>query len=241
MRQILTVIVTAVLVMAFPRSVYAQHMEPADSVSARDFILPATLIGTGAFIHSIAHDSFDVPVRDALLGKDGKGIVTTVDDYLMYVPAVMAAGMSLLNVPTVHKWTDIWLETSMSMAIVFVLGKGIKFLTDSPRPDGMDNNSFPSGHCSVAFAGAELVRCEYGWKWGLAAYGVASSVAVLRLCNNAHWLSDVVFGAGMGILSAQISRVLLNPVKNVLGIGVNVSPAVDPVSGTLCASLAFVF
>ena len=91
------------------------------------------------------------------------------------------------------------------------------------------------------FAGAELVRCEYGWKWGLAAYGVASSVAVLRLCNNAHWLSDVVFGAGMGILSAQISRVLLNPVKNVLGIGVNVSPSVDPVSGTLCASLAFVF
>lgn len=232
---------TVVLVMAFPRSVCAQYKEPADSVSARDFILPAALIGTGAFIHGIAHESFDVPIRDAFLGKDGKEIVTTVDDYLMYVPAVMAAGMSLLNVPTVHKRTDIWLETSMSMAIVFVLGKGIKFLIDSPRPDGMDNNSFPSGHCSVAFAGAELVRCKYGWKWGLAAYGVASSVAVLRLCNNAHWLSDVVFGAGMGILSAQISRVLLNPVKNVLGIGVNVSPAVDPVSGTLCASLAFVF
>ena len=46
MRQILKVIVTAVMVMAFPRSVYAQHMEPADSVSARDFIRPATLIGT---------------------------------------------------------------------------------------------------------------------------------------------------------------------------------------------------
>ena len=240
MRRIV-VVIAAVLAMAFPRQAYAQRVGVADSVCMRDFIVPAALVGTGAFIHGIAHDSFDVPVRSAILGKDGMVLGTSADEYLRFIPAAMAVGLNFLDVPSMHGTRDILLETSMSLATVFIVGKGMKLLIDSPRPDGSDSRSFPSGHCALAFAGAELVRCEYGWKWGIAAYSAASAVAVLRLYNDAHWLSDVLAGAGIGILSAQLSRVLLRPVNRMLGLDVAVVPSVDPVSGAVCTSLAFVF
>ena len=69
--------------------------------------------------------------------------------------------------------------------------------------------SFPSGHTATAFTGAELVRSEYGLGIGIAAYGVAAGVALLRLYNERHWVGDVLFGAGIGILSARIGYWML--------------------------------
>lgn len=74
------------------------------------------------------------------------------------------------------------------------------------RPDGSSRNSFPSGHTATAFAGAELLRREY-WDvspWiGVAGYAVVAGTGFFRMYNNRHWLTDVLAGAGMGILSAQ--------------------------------------
>ena len=38
-----------------------------------------------------------------------------------------------------------------------------------------------------------------------AAYGLASLVAVLRMANNKHYISDVLVGAGSGILLIKLS------------------------------------
>lgn len=85
---------------------------------------------------------------------------------------------------------------------------GIKSITKVERPDGSSRNSFPSGHTATAFAGAELLRREY-WDlspWiGVAGYTVAAATGFLRMYNNRHWLTDVVAGAGIGILSVQAS------------------------------------
>ena len=81
-----------------------------------------------------------------------------------------------------------------------------------PLVEGVRMNhwlSFPSGHTATAFAGAELVRAEYGWGYGIAAYTVATGVAFMRLYNNRHWLNDVLAGAGVGIVSAQIGYWML--------------------------------
>jgi membrane-associated phospholipid phosphatase len=60
--------------------------------------------------------------------------------------------------------------------------------------------------------GAEIVRQEY-WNnspiYGIAAYAVATGVGVLRVYNERHWATDVVAGAGFGILSAQIGYWML--------------------------------
>ena len=39
----------------------------------------------------------------------------------------------------------------------------------------------------------------------LSAYSVATGVGVLRIAHDKHYWSDVIFGAGLGILSTKIA------------------------------------
>jgi membrane-associated phospholipid phosphatase len=85
---------------------------------------------------------------------------------------------------------------------------GLKSISGVTRPDGSDNQSFPSGHTAQAFLAASIVHAEFRDKsqwYGVGAYGIATSVAALRMLNNKHWQSDVVAGAGFGILSAHLA------------------------------------
>lgn len=77
--------------------------------------------------------------------------------------------------------------------------QGLKFTTQRTRPDGSNDHSFPSGHSASAFATAAVLHRHYGWKVGVPAYLVAGYVATARVHDNRHYLSDVVFGAAMGI------------------------------------------
>lgn len=76
----------------------------------------------------------------------------------------------------------------------------LKYSVDSERPNG-SGQSFPSGHTSIAFAGAEFIRKEYGWWWGAPSYLAASYVGWSRVETKNHWTSDVLAGAAIGILS----------------------------------------
>ena len=40
--------------------------------------------------------------------------------------------------------------------------KGMKHMTDMPRPDASDMKSLPSGHTAVAFMSATMLSIEYG-------------------------------------------------------------------------------
>ena len=77
---------------------------------------------------------------------------------------------------------------------------GVKLLVRRERPDGSNNASFPSGHASGTFATATVLHRHYGWKVGVPAYTVAGYVAASRMNEGKHYLSDVVFGATVGIL-----------------------------------------
>jgi membrane-associated phospholipid phosphatase len=79
----------------------------------------------------------------------------------------------------------------------------IKKTAQRNRPDGSDTRSFPSGHTSVSFASATVIQREFGWKVGLSAYAAASYVAMARIEKKKHFLSDVAFGAAIGILSGR--------------------------------------
>ena len=93
----------------------------------------------------------------------------------------------------------------------YLLGAGwltaFKYGLAVQRPDGSRFNSFPSGHTFTAFTGAEILRREYGeeYPWlAVAGYAVATTVALMRIYNNRHWLGDVCAGAGLGILSVTL-------------------------------------
>jgi hypothetical protein len=79
----------------------------------------------------------------------------------------------------------------------------VKQTAQRDRPDHSDMRSFPSGHTSVSFASATVLQRELGWKVGAPAYAVASYVAMARVEKQKHFLSDVAFGAAVGILAGR--------------------------------------
>lgn len=82
------------------------------------------------------------------------------------------------------------------------LTQGIKLAVNRQRPDGL-RYSFPSGHTSSSFATATVLQRHFGWKVGVPAYAMATYVAGSRLTENKHFLSDIIFGAGIGIVSGR--------------------------------------
>ena len=82
------------------------------------------------------------------------------------------------------------------------LTASIKLSARRNRPDG-DEFSFPSGHTSVTFATATVLQRNFGWKAGVPAYALASYVAASRVQMKRHFLSDVAFGAAIGIVSGR--------------------------------------
>ena len=76
---------------------------------------------------------------------------------------------------------------------------GIKFITGRMRPDGANRRSFPSGHTSSSFLAATIADDLYGTKIGVPAYLLAGLTGLSRIHDNKHYLSDVIFGASLGI------------------------------------------
>ena len=74
----------------------------------------------------------------------------------------------------------------------------LKDIIGRERPNGSSHRSFPSGHTSHSFATATIFKELFGWKWGVPTYSLAIITAVNRLQDNKHYLSDVVFAAGLG-------------------------------------------
>jgi len=73
------------------------------------------------------------------------------------------------------------------------------------RPFAFKGNSFPSGHTAVAFALATSLATETKDKWtDLLFFGAASLTGFSRINDDRHWLSDIVFGAAVGIVSARV-------------------------------------
>lgn len=91
-------------------------------------------------------------------------------------------------------------DLALAVARTELATYALKYTIDAPRPNG-GSNSFPSGHTSVAFTGAEFIRKEYGWGWGVPAYVAAGFVGWSRVASQNHHARDVVAGAALGILS----------------------------------------
>jgi membrane-associated phospholipid phosphatase len=74
-----------------------------------------------------------------------------------------------------------------------------------PFPHDGKNLCFPSGHADLAFAtaaGLGILWPRFRWAF----YALALIVAVERVAENAHWLSDTVAAAALGIGGAYLVR-----------------------------------
>ena len=147
--------------------------------------------------------------------KDGKkntqlltDFKTGIDDYTQFFGPALTVGLKLGGYEGRSDWPRLLASAAMSYGLMAVLVNGIKYTAKEMRPDGSSANSWPSGHTATSFVGATLLHKEYGltrspW-FSVAGYGVATATGVMRVLNNRHWVSDVMSGAGIGILSTEL-------------------------------------
>lgn len=173
---------------------------------ATSLIAPAAMIGIGAW--GVAGGWLQ-QLDNKVLQKVGVSSMHGIDDVLQFVPDLFMVLPDSWLPGARYNWKERALLTVTGELITEAIVQPVKRLVKFTRPDGSDSHSFPSGHTARAFAGAELLRITYGSWIGLAGYGVATAVGVMRVCSGRHWLTDVIGGAGVGILSAQLARLLL--------------------------------
>ncbi len=105
----------------------------------------------------------------------------------------------------------ILLETVVTQATKEFVGRARPF--QDPDRDGLDfaplsgQTAFPSGHSAAAFALATTLGDASHSTWARAGlYTLATGTAWARLAEEKHWLSDVVAGAAIGVLSARVAN-----------------------------------
>jgi membrane-associated phospholipid phosphatase len=144
----------------------------------------------------------DVADAWSKVGTYGVGAVTA---------GVIAGGLISHN----EKVTRAGLRLLFSVGLAGGAAEGMKIVLGRERPyqntsawdfdPGHFDTSFPSGHTTLAFAMAASLSDDIHRTWAtVGLYGLATGVAVSRVYQQAHWVSDVVGGAAVGITSAKL-------------------------------------
>lgn len=248
------------LVMLWPSSFSAMPADsiPSHSLSAKDIVLPAALITVGSMGFFDTVRDWDVQVHHEVQSWT-HGRRVKFENYVQYVPLAATLAFGLNDMRDDLRMKDRLLLVGTSYALSATMVTALKYSLGSIRPYIYDEvcasnpngycrsrnpkmfNSFPSGHTATAFLGAELVRLTCGDKYPVAAwsaYVVAASVGFARVYNDRHWTTDILAGAGVGILSARIGWWLLPWEQRVLGSWLRTKDAESPME-TLTVSPSF--
>ncbi len=162
-------------------------------------IIPLVFISAGS---ALSGSVFEKDIQTDL-GDPG----IDIDDYIALSPA---AGVYIFD------WCGIKAENSFFDRVKYMAAanlasqavvQGLKYTTDKLRPDGEDRLSFPSNHTNIAFTNAMILWHEYRRTSSLAAYSgfaLAAGTGALRMMHDKHWTGDVLAGAGIGMLCANL-------------------------------------
>lgn len=168
----------------------------------KPYIIPAVLISSGTVLHFMtnAKEQF----RD--FAQDNFPYHGHFDDYAQYAPLATVYVLNALGIKGKNNFGNRTALALKSILLNEIIVTNLKTWTHVQRPTG-DARSFPSGHTSFAFAMARFMDKEYREvsPWiSVGAYSCAATVGLMRVAKNAHWISDVVAGAGIGMLSTEL-------------------------------------
>lgn len=138
------------------------------------------------------------------------------DDYLRYGPIAIGVGMNLAGLKSEHKYVGQAARLVTSYILMDAVVNNTKRMTKHLRPSGTSYNSFPSQHTAQAFCAARFLDKEFGknypWvRW--LGYSMAIGTGALRVMNDAHWVSDVLVGACVGVLSVDLTYWVFDKAK----------------------------
>ena len=124
-------------------------------------------------------------------------IETAVDIIAVTIPAIAYGSTYYMDDPEGRQ------QFYRSFATNAVATYGLKKAIDKDRPDHSDDDSFPSGHTSIAFQGASFIHKRYGLEYSIPAYVGATFVGYSRIEADKHHTSDVLAGAALGVASSM--------------------------------------
>ena len=173
----------------------------------KSLIIPTALIGYGIIgIESDGLKLFNSEIKEELNEHIDEKL--TIDDFSQYAPFLSVYGLNAIGIKGKNNFKDRTIILGTAYLIMGTTVSGMKKLTAIERPDGSSKTSFPSGHTATAFMGAEFLYQEYKdisiW-YGISGYLVATGTGFFRMYNDRHWFTDIVTGAGIGILSTKVA------------------------------------
>ena len=192
------------------------NAQKTDSIHSRQIIkrsfIATAMIGTGFIINN---SQLEQNLQTNLRNKVGNTFEYRIDDYIQYAPIAEMYITDIVGIKSKNHWFDQTKYLLVANIITASITHGLKHLTKKTRPnDG--SYSFPSGHTTFAFTNATVLYNEFHETSPLLAYSgyvFSTTTGVFRMINNKHWLSDVLVGAGIGILITNLIY-YFEPFKN---------------------------
>jgi membrane-associated phospholipid phosphatase len=187
-----------------------------DSKAFRISIAPATLITAGALTWSSREN-----IREAR-NRFIPDFENHFDDVTQFIPGVAVYALNAAGVKGKHSVNRATVSMLFGAAITSIIVTTLKYTTNVVRPDESASNSFPSGHTATSIVSATFLHKEYGQYrsplYSIGAYSMAGATAVGRQINNRHWVSDVLVGAGIGLISTEIGYLIADKIYKDKGL-----------------------
>ncbi|HHH53982.1 MAG TPA: phosphatase PAP2 family protein [Bacteroidetes bacterium] len=181
-------------------------------------LFPSALIASGIIL---TDSKTEQRIQNNVLEITGNSFHNPIDDYLQFVPIVELYVADALKVKAKNHWFDQSKYLFISNLLSTGISQVIKRTVLKIRPDNSPY-SFPSGHTTIAFTNATVLYNEFKETSPILAYSgfiFSGTTGVFRVLNNRHWVSDVLTGAGLGILVTELVYYFeplknFNPLKN---------------------------
>lgn len=147
--------------------------------------------------------------------------------YLMLAAVLIVAALPLFSKFRMYARKNLYVAIHATVAAVlarFVFAEVIRFFYNRLRPFQVLSDvhqlvlhetgaSFPSGHASAAFAIAMAVYYYYP-KTSILFFLAALSIGFGRVAAGIHWPTDIIGGAGVGILAGWLIQLLIKKFVN---------------------------
>jgi membrane-associated phospholipid phosphatase len=193
-----------------------------------DWILLGGLLAAELMMFPLDDDVRELAVDGRGAASDDVAAVLRPLGRTQELAAAGIATYALGMVISERRVADFGLHAFIALALSNAVTGGLKAVTGRARPitlqadgtwarrdpddwdlfggwgSGGERTAYASGHTSNAFAIATVFAEELGGAAGWVAYPIAAGVAWSRVNDEAHWASDVVMGALVGIASGQL-------------------------------------
>ncbi len=165
--------------------------------------IPVALISTGIILNG---STFEHNLQNNIRNSFEDNFSVSIDNWLPFIPAteIYIADFSgiISRNNRCNQTKYLFISNMFSLGITY----GLKYLIGKRRPNNA-KYSFPSGHTAFAFTNATVLYNEFNTTSPVLAYSgyiFAITTGSLRMMNNAHWFSDVLVGAGIGIIVTNL-------------------------------------